>query len=194
GWGGCRPYTTWSTVTTHHAWELGRQMEAEAVAVLGITRAYATRHGEGPLPTCSSELTARLQDPGNPWNRWQGTLRCGWLDLPLLRYAAAVAGPFDGMVVNHLDQVAGDGCFLCEEYRGVRLSPAEVPNLSWQSHLSRQLTEAVPVLSPATPDDILGRVGEIAPVVLTGSGPTHRERDFAGLRFRTRRLAGSNAK
>src|SRR5205085_5156970 len=67
---GFHPHTTWSTVTPHHAWELIRQMKAEAVAVLGITRAYATRHGEGPLPTWSRELTTRLQDPGNPWNRW----------------------------------------------------------------------------------------------------------------------------
>ncbi len=106
---GFHPHTTWSTVTTHHAWELVEQMEAEAVAVLGITRAYTTRHGEGPLPTFSPELTARLRDPGNPWNRWQGTMRCGWLDLPLLRYAAAAAGPLDGIVVNHLDRVTDGG-------------------------------------------------------------------------------------
>jgi len=50
-------------------------------------------------------VTARLSDPGNPWNAWQGGLRCGYLDLPLVRYAAAVAGPLDGLVVNHLDQL-----------------------------------------------------------------------------------------
>ena len=50
-------------------------------------------------------MTASLQDAGNPWNRWQGSLRCGWLDLPLVRYAAAATGPLDGIVVNHLDQV-----------------------------------------------------------------------------------------
>ena len=97
---GFPPYTTWSTVTPYHAWELVRQMEADAVAVLGITRAYTTRHGAGPLPTFSPELPARLADVGNPWNCWQGGLRCGWLDLPLVRYAAAVAGPLDGLVVN----------------------------------------------------------------------------------------------
>jgi adenylosuccinate synthase len=45
---GFHPYTTWSTVTPHHAWELVQAAGVEAVAVLGITRAYATRHGEGP--------------------------------------------------------------------------------------------------------------------------------------------------
>src|SRR5262249_57733869 len=72
---GFHPHTTWSTVTPHHAWELIHQMEVDAVTVLGITRAYATRHGEGPMPTWSPELTARLQDPGNPWNLWQGSMR-----------------------------------------------------------------------------------------------------------------------
>src|SRR5262249_36012719 len=91
------PYTTWSTVTPHHAWEIVQATGTEAVAVLGLTRAYATRDGEGPLPTYSAELTARLQDPGNPWNQWQGSLRCGWIDLPLIRYAAAVSGPLDGL-------------------------------------------------------------------------------------------------
>jgi adenylosuccinate synthase len=189
---GFHPYTTWSTVTAHHAWELVEQMEAEAVAVLGITRCYATRHGEGPLPTFSPELTSRLTDPGNPWNPWQGNLRCGWLDLPLLRYAAGVAGPLDGLVVNHLDQITDRGCMLCDSYREEFLSASAVPNLRWQERLTQQLRHAEPVLSPATPDDIIRRLSEIAPVILTGSGPTHEQRDFAGLRFRCRRHKGGS--
>jgi adenylosuccinate synthase len=184
---GFHPHTTWSTVTTHHAWELVRQMDVEAVAVLGVTRAYATRHGQGPFPTYAPELTAWLQDPGNPWNAWQGGLRCGWLDLPLLRYAAAVTGPLDGIVVNHLDQVAEAECLVCEAYEGPAPSPSAAPDLSWQEHLTDQLRQARPVLSPATPDGIVGRLSEIAPVVLTGRGPTYQERSHAGLSFRTRR-------
>jgi adenylosuccinate synthase len=184
---GFHPHTTWSTVTAHHAWELVAQAGAEEVAVLGVTRAYATRHGEGPLPTDCPDLTARLPDPGNPWNRWQGGLRCGWLDLPLLRYAAAVAGPLDGLIVNHMDQVAADGWLVCDAYKDVNLSPAAAPDLSWQTRLTERLRRAEPVLSPAVPDDIIRRLGEIAPVVLTGSGATHEERRFCGLRFRGRR-------
>src|SRR6266480_2914893 len=114
--------------------------------MLGITRAYTTRHGEGPLPTFSPELTARLQDPGNPWNRWQGSLRCGWLDLPLLRYAAAVTGPLDGIVVNHLDEIGASGWLVCEAYRNAVLSAAGAPCLAWQSRLTEQLRQAKPVL------------------------------------------------
>jgi adenylosuccinate synthase len=184
---GFHPYTTWSTVTPHHAWELIHQMGVEAVAVLGITRAYSTRHGEGPLPTFAPALTARLQDAGNPWNRWQGSLRCGWLDLPLLRYAAAVAGPLDGIVVNHLDQVRDIDCQVGEGYRNATLSPAAAPNLAGQSRLTEQLRLAQPLLAPATPESIVRSVSAIAPVSITSSGPTHQERRLIELAFRKRR-------
>jgi adenylosuccinate synthase len=186
---GFHPYTTWSTVTPHHAWELVRQMDVDAVAVLGITRAYATRHGEGPFPTYCPELTARLQDPGNRWNPWQGSLRCGWLDLPLLRYAALAAGPLDGIVVNHLDQVRGPAVSLCQAYENVSLTCSPIPSLAWQERLGEQLRQATAVLRPTTAEDIVARLAEIAPVVLTGFGPTHEQRTFAGIRFRTRQPA-----
>jgi adenylosuccinate synthase len=184
---GFHPYTTWNTVTPHHAWELVQAAEVEAVAVLGITRAYTTRHGEGPLPTFSAELTNRLKDAGNPWNRWQGGLRCGWLDLPLVRYAAAVAGPLDGMVVNHLDQVRGNDCQVCEAYRNVTLIPSAAPQLSCQSHLTQDLYRAEAVLSSATPDRIVRFLSELAPVVIAGTGPTHEQRELATLPFRKRK-------
>ncbi len=184
---GGHPHTTWNTVTPHHAWELVHRMGVDAVAVLGITRAYTTRHGEGPLPTFSADLTARLPDEGNPWNRWQGGFRCGWLDLPLLRYAAAVAGPLDGIVVNHLDQMANRESLVCERYRDTTLSPAPAPNLAWQGRLGQQLQDARPVLSAATSDRIVQILGEIAPVVIKGTGPTHRERTITELPLRKRR-------
>jgi adenylosuccinate synthase len=186
---GFHPHTTWSTVTAHHAWELVRRMEVESVAVLGLTRTYTTRHGDGPLPTFSAELTERLPDPGNPRNAWQGGLRCGWLDLPLLRYAVAATGPLDGLVVNHLDQVGGEW-LVCEAYRGPMPSTASAPNLTWQSRLTEQVRQAEPVLSSSDADGIVRRLNEIAPVVLTSAGPTHEHRRFSGVRFRSRRRPG----
>jgi adenylosuccinate synthase len=184
---GFHPYTTWNTVTPHHAWELVQAADIEAVAVLGITRAYTTRHGEGPLPTFSAGLTERLQDVGNPWNRWQGSLRCGWLDLPLVRYAAAVAGPLDGIVVNHLDQVRPADCQVCNAYRNGTPAPSAAPQLSRQGHLTQDLYRAEPVLSPATPDCIIRSLSELAPVVITSTGPTYELRKLAGLPFRERK-------
>src|SRR5262249_52240465 len=145
------------------------------------------RHGEGPLPSFSAGLTDRLRDVGNPWNRWQGGLRCGWLDLPLVRYAAAVAGPLDGVVVNHLDQVRPADCQVCNAYRNVTLTPSAAPRLSWQGHLTRDLCRAEPVLSPATPDRIVRLLSELAPVAITSTGPTYQQREIARLPFRERR-------
>jgi adenylosuccinate synthase len=184
---GFHPHTTWSTVTAHHASDLVHAMGVDAVAVLGITRAYTTRHGDGPLPTFSPDLTRQLEDPGNPWNAWQGGPRSGWLDLPLLRYAAAVAGPLDGIVVNHLDQMPDTGWLLCDAYREGTLSASVTPNLEWQARLTRQLRQAHPVLSAVDRDGIVHRLEKVAPVVLTGFGPTCQDRTHTGLRFRHRR-------
>ncbi len=183
---GFHPHTTWNTVTPYHAWELIRQMDVEAVAVLGVTRAYSTRHGEGPLPTFDADLTAQLSDVGNPWNRWQGTMRSGWLDLPLLRYAAAACGPLDGIAVNHLDQVDEKGWKICESYRNLTLSLAEAPNLAWQSRLTQELRTAEPELTPITPDGIVNALNAIAPVTITSIGPTYQQRKFGTLSFRQR--------
>jgi adenylosuccinate synthase len=184
---GFHPHTTWSTVTAHHAWELIEQMGTDAVAVLGVTRAYTTRHGEGPLPTFSADLTAGLRDPGNPHNPWQGGLRCGRLDLPLLRYAVAAAGPLDGLVVNHLDQITASEGWFCNSYQGDPPSLAQAPDLGWQARLTEQLRRAEPVLAPATAEEIVGALGTLAPVVLTAHGPTHEHRQLRDLVFRTRR-------
>ncbi|VTT99138.1 adenylosuccinate synthetase : Adenylosuccinate synthetase OS=Oscillochloris trichoides DG-6 GN=purA PE=3 SV=1: Adenylsucc_synt [Gemmataceae bacterium] len=186
---GFHPFTTWSTVTAHHAWEMVERLGSEAVSVLGLTRAYHTRHGAGPLPTHSADLTAKLPDPGNPWNAWQGTLRCGWLDLVLLRYAVGVTGPLDGIVVNHLDHV-GTGFRLCDSYEGGELVPSAFPDLAWQARLTAQVQAAKPVLTPAGPDDVVRALGSVmAPVVIRGSGPTHRDRQNLGLTFRKRRAS-----
>jgi adenylosuccinate synthase len=182
---GFHPHTTWSTVTPHHAWELVRQMGADAVTVLGITRAYTTRHGDGPLPTYCPTLTERLPDPGNPRNAWQGGLRCGWLDLPLLRYAAAACGPLDGLVVNHLDHVADD-FRIAEAYRGMTLEPTAAPDLVGQAGLNDRLKGAEPVWAVETAEGLVRRLSAVAPVVLTGAGPTHEGRRLLGLRFRQR--------
>src|SRR5262249_49194823 len=177
----------WHRLTPPPAWGSVHAPGVEAGAVLGVPRAYTTRHGEGPLPTFSAGLTDRLRDAGNPWNRWQGGLRCGWLDLPLLRYAAAVAGPLDGIVLNHPDQVRPAHCPVCGAYRNVTLTTSAAPQLAVQGRLAQDLCRAEPVLSPATPDRIVRSVSELAPVVITGTGPTYEQRESAKLPFRKRK-------
>ena len=72
--------------------------------VIGVTKAYVTRVGEGPFPTeihdeAGEALRARGQEYGAVTGRPR---RCGWLDLPLLRYSNQVNGT-EWLVVTKLD-------------------------------------------------------------------------------------------
>jgi adenylosuccinate synthase len=57
--------------------------------VIGVAKAYTTRVGEGPFPTeLFDELGAEIQTKGNEFGATTGRKRrCGWLDIPLLRYS-----------------------------------------------------------------------------------------------------------
>ncbi len=63
----------------------GRKLEE----VIGVAKAYTTRVGEGPFPTeLFDDLGAHIQTKGNEFGATTGRKRrCGWLDIPLLRYS-----------------------------------------------------------------------------------------------------------
>lgn len=62
--------------------------------VFGIFKAYCTRVGSGPFPTELSDTTGEeLRKMGNEFGATTGRARrCGWLDLPALRYACILNG------------------------------------------------------------------------------------------------------
>ena len=72
--------------------------------VIGVTKAYVTRVGEGPFPTEISDasgelLRARGQEYGAVTGRPR---RCGWLDIPLLRYSNMINST-EWLVVTKMD-------------------------------------------------------------------------------------------
>src|SRR6202521_3839823 len=73
-------------------------------AVAGVTKAYTARVGSGPFPTEMPDLDAReVRDRGKEYGAVTGRpRRCGWLDLPILRYAAMVNG-ITSLIVTKLD-------------------------------------------------------------------------------------------
>lgn len=62
--------------------------------VFGIFKAYCTRVGSGPFPTELDDAEGqRMRDQGNEYGATTGRpRRCGWLDLPALKYAIMVNG------------------------------------------------------------------------------------------------------
>jgi len=76
--------------------------------VVGIAKAYATRVGGGPFPTELLDATGdKLREDGAEFGSVTGRpRRCGWLDLPALRYAARING-LDGLAITKLDVLTG---------------------------------------------------------------------------------------
>jgi adenylosuccinate synthase len=72
--------------------------------IVGVSKAYITRVGAGPFPSESlDEMGDRIRKAGNEYGSVTGRpRRCGWFDVPLLRYTAAVNG-FDSLIVTKLD-------------------------------------------------------------------------------------------
>lgn len=180
---GFPPHTTWSDVTLRPALELLDADEYNQVTTLGITRAYTCRHGEGPLPTYSKELTESAVDPGNPPNPWQGAIRMGWLDMPLLTYAIDHCGAkLDGLIVNHLDQLT-DNPQWCPYYKGDCQPFQEgqrfaIPTIKRQLSRAHALSYVAPKIESASKEGLIAELNSIVPVVITANGPTHLHRTF----------------
>jgi adenylosuccinate synthase len=72
--------------------------------IVGVSKAYITRVGSGPFPTESLDGGGELlRREGNEFGAVTGRpRRCGWFDVPLLRYTAMVNG-FDTLMITKLD-------------------------------------------------------------------------------------------
>jgi adenylosuccinate synthase len=101
---GTYPFVTSSSATAGGA-VTGTGVPPTAIStVIGVTKAYCTRVGEGPFPTeLHDETGEQLRARGNEYGAVTGRpRRCGWLDLPLLRYSAMLNG-IEWLVVTKLD-------------------------------------------------------------------------------------------
>ncbi|HET8648140.1 MAG TPA: adenylosuccinate synthetase, partial [Vicinamibacteria bacterium] len=72
--------------------------------VLGISKAYTTRVGAGPLPSeIGGPLEESIREKGGEYGANTGRpRRCGWFDAVVARYAARVNG-FDSIALTKLD-------------------------------------------------------------------------------------------
>jgi adenylosuccinate synthase len=101
---GTYPFVTSSSATSGGA-VTGTGVPPNAIQnVIGVTKAYCTRVGAGPFPTeIENAIADELRARGNEYGAVTGRpRRCGWLDLPLLRYAQMING-VNWWVVTKLD-------------------------------------------------------------------------------------------
>jgi len=101
---GTYPFVTSSSATSGGA-VIGTGVAPTAIdTVIGVTKAYCTRVGGGPFPSELLDATGDLiRARGNEYGAVTGRpRRCGWLDLPLLRYSNMINGSA-WLVVTKLD-------------------------------------------------------------------------------------------
>ncbi len=97
--------------------------------VIGISKAYCTRVGSGPFPTELFDSDGdKLRKEGNEFGSVTGRpRRCGWVDIPALKYACMLSGVTDLFitkidVLNNFDMVK-----ICSQYSISGKETQEIP-------------------------------------------------------------------
>ncbi|MEM6396561.1 MAG: adenylosuccinate synthetase [Bacteroidota bacterium] len=111
------PHVTRAYTSSKNALEIIKRMDSTEFSktqIHYVTRAYQTRHGNGPL---SQEYTPGLELAPTPYetnqtNAWQGSQRRALLDLGQLRYALSCDAHYSAgleryLTVSCLDQISG---------------------------------------------------------------------------------------
>lgn len=119
---GSYPYVTSSSPTAGGAC-IGAGVGPTIIdRVIGVSKAYTTRVGEGPFPTEQfGEIGEMLRQTGKAWAEVGVTTgrprRCGWMDAVLGRYAVRING-LDCLAVTKLDVLDEfDEIKVCVAYR-----------------------------------------------------------------------------
>lgn len=97
--------------------------------VMGITKAYCTRVGAGPFPTeLFDETGRRLCELGHEYGATTGrSRRCGWIDIPALRYACMLDGVTDLFVTKPDVMNDFDEIMVCTDYEINGKTTQEIP-------------------------------------------------------------------
>jgi adenylosuccinate synthase len=150
---GTYPYVTSSSPTSGGACTGLGIPPTEIRSIVGVVKAYSTRVGNGPFPTELHDTTGdMLRSVGGEFGATTGRpRRCGWLDIPCLRYSVQVNG-IQKIAMTKLDVLDGfDEIPVCVGYElnGKRINtfPTDVQTLEairpvyksyrgWKSNIS----------------------------------------------------------
>jgi adenylosuccinate synthase len=114
--------------------------------VIGVTKAYTTRVGDGPFPTeLFDEAGETLRRVGNEYGATTGRpRRCGWLDLVAVKFSASLNG-INGLALTMLDVLSAfEEVKVCVGYEidGKRLE--DFPMNQTDLHHARPVYESFP--------------------------------------------------
>jgi adenylosuccinate synthase len=125
---GTYPFVTSSNTVAGQAAVGSGQGPSAINYVLGITKAYTTRVGQGPFPTeLEDEVGRTLGERGREFGTVTGRpRRCGWFDAVMVRQAIKVNG-ITGIALTKLDVL--DGQKVLKVCRGYRLNGRELDHL-----------------------------------------------------------------
>ena len=127
---GTYPFVTSST-TSIGGILTGLGVNTRAVdKVVGVTKAYCTRVGNGPFPTeLTDGLGDKLREQGKEYGATTGRpRRCGWVDGVLLRHASRLNGTTH-LAITKLDVLDGmESLLVCTHYDGFD-GPLDLGNL-----------------------------------------------------------------
>jgi len=127
---GTYPYVTSSSAVAGGAATGTGVAPTRIHAVLGVSKAYITRVGGGPFPTeAHGPEGDELRRIGNEFGAVTGRpRRCGWYDVPLLRYTTMING-FDSLVITKLDVLDGFAEIpVCTSYKLCGRDTMEIPS------------------------------------------------------------------
>ncbi len=188
---GTYPYVTSSNTVAGAACTGAGIGPTEIDAVIGITKAYATRVGEGPFPTELHDASGdRLRERGAEFGSTTGRpRRCGWIDLVALKEARRLNG-LTGFAVTKLDVLQGlEQVKACVAYELDGRRVDRIPSRAEDFARCKPVYETLPGWSESmtgarTLDDLnpsarrlLAFITEVTgcPVVLASVGPGREE-------------------
>lgn len=175
------PHVTYGWMDAGNARALSKRASLTDPLVVGCTRTYSTRHGNGLFPP---EDTFDVEETDNGTGVWQGAFRTGLLDLPMLEYGAGLVKP-DVLSVSCEDLYPGKTITRWENADGEPVRPGDYA-LAADDGIRRRdddasfdpenvyapLHEAKPVIEEMGLDAVLEAIRETAnaPIAMDGAG------------------------
>ena len=193
---GTYPYVTSSnTITAGVCTGLGIA-PSQIGEVIGITKAYCTRVGAGPFPTeLNGEIGAFLRKEGMEFGATTGRpRRCGWIDLPQLRYTIMLNGVTQLVItkIDVLDKL--EALNLCTAYSfegeestdlpydlcSYDIQPVYQSHAGWETDLTK--TKSFDEL-PENAKTYVNRLEGLleTPITMVSTGPERKQLIFKGI-------------